>query len=418
MSYSNQMIVHAVDTMESYLNNKLPETKLWEHSFIKKQIDRREYQENFTIEDHIRGMVYSMLSSGAKWDRVVDGIDDSTGKITPIDELFHNYNMEYILSSSSDFFTERIKEICGATQSTRKQMEALIKNNIPLLSKIENQYGSIDSCYKKYIAEDSTLKGLIEKLSSPESFFKMNQMGEALNAEYLRNVGYDIAKPDRHIRRILGSKILGCSKYETVPIYEAMDIIQSIAEQMGKHCAEVDYLLWMYCANGYGEVCTVRNPKCDICVIRNIFYNYQLDTYNRADTSYSTMLGITLEKKQSADSFGNKLGNSVRLQGGGFGLKGAAKGIAKAETFNFGMSALGKFVSHQLQMSDEEKAQIFSKFKEDVFFKEVYNDYLCTFFSMIQFLADNGILKQIYTKTGNEYNTMINNLKKSYVPER
>lgn len=270
MSYSNRMIVHAVNAMESYLNNKLPETKLWEHSFIKKQINRREQQENFTIEDHIRGMVYSMLSSGAKWDRVVDGIDDSTGKITPLDELFHNYNMEYILSSSSDFFTERIKEICGATQSTRKQMEALIKNNIPLLSKIENQYGSIDSCYKKYIAEDSTLKGLIEKLSSPESFLKMNQMGEALNAEYLRNVGYDIAKPDRHIRRILGSKILGCSKYETVPIYEAMDIIQSIAEQMRKHCAEVDYLLWMYCANGYGEVCTVRNPKCDICVIRNI----------------------------------------------------------------------------------------------------------------------------------------------------
>lgn len=268
MSYSNQTVVHAVDAIEHYLNNKLPETKLWEHSFIKKQIDRREQQATFTIEDHIRGMIYSMLSSGAKWDRVVDGIDDSTGKITPIDELFHNYNMEYILSSSSDFFTERIREICGATQSTRKQMEALIKNNIPLLSKIENQYGSIDSCYKKYIAEDSTLKGLIEKLSSPESFFKMNQMGEALNAEYLRNVGYDIAKPDRHIRRILGSKILGCSKYETVPIYEAMDIVQSIAESMGKHCAEIDYLLWMYCANGYGEICTIRNPKCDICVIR------------------------------------------------------------------------------------------------------------------------------------------------------
>ena len=152
-------------------------------------------------------------------------------------------------------------------------------------------------------------------------------------------------------------------------------------------------------------------------VDKQTFYNYQLDTYNRAVTSYSTMLGITLEKKQSADSFGNKLGNSVRLQGGGFGLKGAAKGIAKAETFNFGMSALGKFVSHQLQMSYEEKAQIFSKFKEDVFFKEVYKEYLCTFFSMIQFLADNGILKQIYTKTGNEYNTMINNLKNPMFPK-
>lgn len=68
-------------------------------------------------------------------------------------------------------------------------------------------------------------------------------------------------------------------------------------------------------------------------------------------------------------------------------------------------------------MTDEEKAQIFSKFKEDVFFKEVYNDYLCTFFSMIQFLADNGILKQISTKTGNEYNTMINNLQNPMFPK-
>lgn len=67
MSYSNQTVVHAVDAIEHYLNNKLPETKLWEHSFIKKQIDRREQQATFTIEDHIRGMIYSMLSSGAKY---------------------------------------------------------------------------------------------------------------------------------------------------------------------------------------------------------------------------------------------------------------------------------------------------------------------------------------------------------------
>ena len=45
MSYDNQRIVHAIDAIENYLNNKLPETKLWEHSFIKKQIDRREHQD-------------------------------------------------------------------------------------------------------------------------------------------------------------------------------------------------------------------------------------------------------------------------------------------------------------------------------------------------------------------------------------
>lgn len=65
-------------------------------------------------------MVYSMLSSGAKWDRVVDGIDDSTGKITPIDELFHNYDVEYILSSSSDFFTEKNKKNLRSNSKYKK----------------------------------------------------------------------------------------------------------------------------------------------------------------------------------------------------------------------------------------------------------------------------------------------------------
>ena len=34
------------------------------------------------------------------------------------------------------------------------------------------------------------------------------------------------------------------------------------------------------------------------------------------------------------------------------------------------MSALGKFVSHQLQMSDEEKAQIFLNLKKMYFLKK------------------------------------------------
>lgn len=93
-------------------------------------------------------------------------------------------------------------------------------------------------------------------------------MGEALTAEYLRNVGYDISKPDRHIRRILGSKYLGCSECEIVPIFEAFDIVAEIAEELNKSVAEVDYILWSYCAKDYGEICTKNKPKCDICAIK------------------------------------------------------------------------------------------------------------------------------------------------------
>ena len=85
-----------------------------------------------------------------------------------------------------------------------------------------------------------------------------------------KNVGYDIAKPDRHIRRILGSKALGCSTHEVVPIFETFDIVAALAQEMNRPAAEVDYILWAYCAKGYGAICTVKNPKCKLCVVKNI----------------------------------------------------------------------------------------------------------------------------------------------------
>ena len=62
----------------------------------------------------------------------------------------------------------------------------------------------------------------------------MAQMGAALICEYLKNVGYDIAKPDRHICRILGSDYLACSDKKVVSEYEAIDIIAEIAKKLIK----------------------------------------------------------------------------------------------------------------------------------------------------------------------------------------
>ena len=80
-------------------------------------------------------------------------------------------------------------------------------------------------------------------------------MAEALVSEYLRNVGYDLAKPDRHLSKIWGSTGLGCSDKAEVPPYEVIDIVAEIANIVGKGPAEVDYILWSACAKGYGEKC-------------------------------------------------------------------------------------------------------------------------------------------------------------------
>ncbi|MCC8046578.1 MAG: hypothetical protein LIP12_14000 [Clostridiales bacterium] len=142
--------------------------------------------------------------------------------------------------------------------------------NIPKLQAIDKEYRGIDNFYNSIIGtEGSGLKKLIQTLSGSGSKYKMAQLGEALTSEYLRNVGYDIPKPDTHIRRILGRGILGCSDAETVSVFEAFDIISEIAQVMNWPLAKVDYILWSYCADGYGEICTVH-PKCDQCIANKV----------------------------------------------------------------------------------------------------------------------------------------------------
>lgn len=275
MINSIKEITKCVELMDKQLRNGLfvkngvvQEKKLWENTYIKHQIDKRNNGGNFSINDHIRAMVYSLLSSGIVWERVEKGIDIKTGRINPIDDIFHNYDVDYILKCNPDQLADEIKNLSCASQSTRKQMKAIVSKNINNLISYEKEFGSIDSYYKKFIEQDNTLKALVKQLADSKSENKFDEMAEALIAEYLKNVGYDIAKPDRHIRRILGSKILGCSEYEEVPVNEAFDIVAKIAQEMNKPVAEVDYILWSYCANGYGEICTSKNPKCDKCVAR------------------------------------------------------------------------------------------------------------------------------------------------------
>lgn len=258
----------AVERMEGYLKTALQGKKLWENTHVKKQIDMREQGKNFTISDHIRGMVYAMLSSGISWERVEKDIDENTGRILSIDKIFHDYDVNALLSCSPEMLKEEIKEHGLASISTNNQLKSLIPDNIKKLAQWEDTYGSIDNYYKQFIERDPPYQTLIETLSESDSENKMKQMSEALTAEYLRNVGYDLAKPDRHVRRILGSSILACSEQEIIPVFEAMAIIREIADILNRHVAEVDYILWSFCATGYGEICTRKHPLCCECVVR------------------------------------------------------------------------------------------------------------------------------------------------------
>ena len=255
-----------IDRMDKMLQQRLTEKQHFENTHIAKQIERREQGEIFTLADHIRGMVYAMLSSGISWKKVEGGIDERTGRIPALDEILCNYEPDMLLSANPGDLRDKIKAHKWASQSTLKQMTGLIHTNIQKLIGFQEESGSIDAYYQRFIEKDSTYQLLIANLASPGSKDKFAEMAEALTAEYLRNVGYDLSKPDRHICRILGANHLGCSESETVPVFEAMEIVKQMASLCGRRVAEVDYILWSYCADGYGEICTVQKPQCGVCV--------------------------------------------------------------------------------------------------------------------------------------------------------
>lgn len=253
--------------IENYLKEQFSQNapdKLWENNFIKRQIEKRKQGEPFTLQDHIRAMVYSMLSSAAAWNRVASETNER-GEIIKIDTIFFDYDVDKLKTASPEQLCEKIRQIKCRTPYIRNKMKALLENINQFVS-WEQKYGSIDTYYKKLIEIDRSMKTLISLLSAAESIAKLEQMYVALVCEYLRNIGYDIPKPDRHIRRILGSDYLAFSNKKDVPAFEAFDLIMKLAELTGKSPAEADYILWAYCANGYGEICTKKNAKCEICV--------------------------------------------------------------------------------------------------------------------------------------------------------
>lgn len=263
--------VELISKMERQLREQMlkeePE-KLWEENFIKCQIDKRDRGELFSITDHIRAMVYSMLSSGISWDRVAKDIHPDTKCMVLVDKIFCGYNTKQLLNCTPEQLRDSVKSINCGTRSTGKQMEALLSVNIPKLLKMEKEYGEVDTYYRRFIEMDHTLKTLVTALSALGGEDKLAQMDVALVCEYLRNVGYDIPKPDRHICRILGNDYLAFSSERTVPPFEVFDIVVKLAGVTGKSVAETDYILWSYCADGYGEVCTKKEPRCGECVAR------------------------------------------------------------------------------------------------------------------------------------------------------
>ncbi len=179
-----------------------------------------------------------------------------------IDKLFYDYDPEEILAAEPGSFCQGILDMKCGNMSTKAQMEAL-PDNIRTLQRIEDEFGSIDDFITSEPAD-----AIVEQLSKGSSPYKMKMLGEALAWEYLRNVGIDGAKPDTHLRRFLGADRMGIGNHTPATVSEVNEQVAKLSEETGMSKVEVDNLIWNFCADGFGEICTAT-PHCTSCPIRD-----------------------------------------------------------------------------------------------------------------------------------------------------
>jgi len=210
----------------------------------------RKNGKKFSDEEHLEGIIFSLLSSQRPWEPILHNKQN-------IKKIFYNFEFEYILNKDAGYFETEIRKIKCGNKSIHRQMGAL-SSIVEKLLFIKREFGSLDA----FVCSDKPVN--IAKEISTNRKYKIPELGFALALEYLRNVGIDVSKPDTQLCRLFGKARLGYSSFDEAHPNEVVRFIEQIAKKNRKSQAEVGTTFWMLCAKDYGNICS-RSPKCDRC---------------------------------------------------------------------------------------------------------------------------------------------------------
>lgn len=217
--------------------------------------EQRKGGKQFTLAEHIRALVLSLLSSRRAWKHIAENL----GRIN---DIFSGFDPDFLRTKNSEDLIRDILAIKCGHQPIRIQILAL-PTNIETLERIARDCGSVD----RFVTSAEPYV-IAKKLSDSSSIYKLKQVGPALALEYLRNVGISAGKPDEHIRRFLSCKRMAFVAGVPSP-EEAYHCIARLASNAGCCPTYLDNLIWMFCAKDYANICGAT-PKCSVCGFNSV----------------------------------------------------------------------------------------------------------------------------------------------------
>lgn len=259
-------------TMHSYLTTTNPGPAPYDYTFhfsrITTIVSKRRSGWKPTINEYIEGMIRAMLTNSTSWAKIAPHY--THGKIASI---FKSYNPTALKATLPSILIADLLAIKCGNRSIAKQMSSL-KDNIDTLEKIIATYSSAGEPFEAYFKSISPTYPILnvsdlDEFTRPKGKYKLQQMGVPLVCEFLKNMGFELPKPDVHLKTFLSSSRMGKSKKPLEATNEEVfKQIQGLAKSSTFTIPQIDLIIWSFCADGFGKICTSKTPKCATCPVR------------------------------------------------------------------------------------------------------------------------------------------------------
>lgn len=221
-------------------------------------VNLRKNGKKYTFEEHLKALIIAQLSNH-RW-----GDNNIRENMDTIDEIFHNYNKNYLKIVDPIILVNKLKKIHCTNPMINNQMKSLSRNII-ILEKIEKDYGSLNNFVNTESPND-----IANMLNDGK--YKMSQVGRAFAYDYLKRVGINTCKNSVQLKRLFGSLRLGIVENENATEQQVLNIIKKIANL--NNCDEivVESILIQFCLLRSANICG-EYPNCEKCKIRS-YCNY------------------------------------------------------------------------------------------------------------------------------------------------
>lgn len=220
-------------------------------------VERREAGSGWSDDDVFEALLRAVLTTNTDWARVERVLPE-------LRSAFSNFSLDAYAETSEQEVRRRLvpwfKDRKAGSMTLRQSLMSLAKT-ARLLSEWSTKHGSADHYFLTLLAANGgDPKRAAVALGTPDSPKKLPGLGVPIAAESLRNLGYDVCKPDRHLCRAVGS--WGLVQFRKWPdragtkapaasaseMLSTMTAVESLAREVGTRATLFDNAIWLLCA--------------------------------------------------------------------------------------------------------------------------------------------------------------------------